>query len=151
MNNIVGSKILPPTSAKTIDRIKQVEVLANQEDQVDIETQHIFHAGVYTRSLCVPAGVMITGALIKIPTTLTISGDCIVLMGNDERIQVKGFMVMPASAGRKMIFIAQTDTYMSMQFKTDKLTVKEAELEFTDDVGILKSRVNANTVTITGE
>ena len=38
--------------------------------QVAIQTTHHFHAGLYSRTIRIPAGVMITGALIKIPTLL---------------------------------------------------------------------------------
>ena len=34
--------------------------------QVPIETRHVLHAGMYARTICIPAGVLITGALVKV-------------------------------------------------------------------------------------
>lgn len=149
MNDVIMSGALPPSSPEVIDIVKKVEARAEEEVQVDIETNHVLHDGVYTRTICVPAGVMITGALIKIPTTLTISGQCLVLIGDGEGVEIKGFAVMPTSAGRKQVFIARSDTHISMCFKTDAKTVEQAEVEFTDESNMLKSKVNKNNITIT--
>ena len=148
-NDLSQQKSLPPTSPVVIDRIRQVEALSLQRPQVDIETSHLIHDGIYTRTICVPAGVMITGALIKIPTTLTVSGECVVLIGEGDSIEIKGFAVIPASSGRKQVFIAISDTHISMSFKTDARNIKDAEAEFTDETEILKSNTNKNNITIT--
>lgn len=150
MSDLKLSDALPPSSQKMIDVVSQVEKRAQDMEQVSITTDHVIHDGVYTRTICVPAGVMITGALIKISTTLIVSGTCTVLIGDGEEIQVSGYMVMPTSSGRKQIFMAHTDTFISMIFKTDAKSVEEAEAQFTDDVDILKSKVNPNDVRITG-
>ena len=97
------------------------------------------------------AGVVTTGALIKIPTTLTVSGTATIIVGNKDRITVDGFMVVPAMADRKQVLVAHTDTFISMSFVTSARTVADAEAEFTDETDMLKSRNGDNVVIITEE
>jgi hypothetical protein len=151
MNDIINGYTLPKTTDCGIEFVKSVETEARQQDQVHIVTEHLFHGGVYTRTICVPAGVMITGALIKIPTTLTVSGHALIVVGDNEEVIIEGFMAVPASSGRKQVFIAYADTFISMSFKTDAKTVDEAEREFTDEFDMLKSRDCDNYVVVTGE
>lgn len=130
---------IPPMTTGQIAFVTNVESVAVGMRQVDIETSHEFHAGIYTRTIMIPAGVMITGALIKIPTVIILSGDATVLVG-DEKIRLTGYGVIAAEAGRKQLFIAHEDTYLTMLFKTDATTVEEAENEFTDEADKLGSR-----------
>lgn len=116
--------------------------------QIDLDMQHTIHGGVYTRTCRVPAGFEITGALVKIPTTLVIQGDAYVWLGGESR-RVTGYAVIAASAGRKQAFRAITDTHITMIFPTDARTVPDAEREFTDETELLASG-RAETV-ITGE
>lgn len=146
MPDLAIAASLPPTSIDALDTVRQVERLAGEREQIAIETQHVLHAGVYTRTICIPAGVMVTGVLIKIPTTLIISGEASVLVGDGDEMLVDGFTVFPAAAGRKQVVLAHTDTYASMSFKTDAKTVAEAEAEFTDEGVLLKSNDNVNVV-----
>lgn len=140
---------MPAMTPGSIRFVRDVEQRARKVEQVRIATDHVLHGGIYTRTICVPAGVMITGALIKIPTTLTISGHCAMLVGDVERVDIEGFMVMAAPANRKALFIAHSDTYISMSFVTEARSVEQAEEEFTDETDLLKSRDGINTVEIT--
>jgi hypothetical protein len=125
-------------SAKSIDKVRQLEELILKTPQVEIPVEHILHAGVYARTVMVPAGVVITGALIKIPTLLVISGKTKVYIG-DEVIEMNGQHVIPASSGRKQAFVAIEDTSITMIFQTHAKTVQEAEKEFTDEFDRLTS------------
>jgi len=87
----------------------------------------------------VPAGVLITGVLIKIATLLIVQGDALVYIGG-EPTRLNGYNVVPAAAGRKQAFIAESDVYLTMIFPTDALDVDEAERQFTDEVELLVSR-----------
>ena len=92
------------------------------------------------------------GALIKVATVLIASGDFTVYLG-EEVVELSGYHVFAASAGRKQAFIARTDTYLTMIFKTGVKSVSEAEEEFTDEFAMLSSRrIDAvNHVVMTGE
>ena len=101
-------------------------------DAVDIPIEQFIHEGVCYRTCKVPKDVAIIGALIKIPTTVIVSGDCYVTLGNTVG-RLEGYSVIKAEAGRRQAFRAITDTYITMCFRTDSKDVKEAEKEFTDE------------------
>lgn len=147
---------LPATTPDALAKICELEEFVLAQPQLDIVTWHVLHAGIYSRTIMVPgAGPdmvnVLTGALIKIPTTLVVSGKCSVLIGDADEILIDGYHVFAAAAGRKQAFIAHEDTWLTMSFKTDARTVEEAEVEFTDDHERLMSRRGVNHVIITGE
>lgn len=118
-----------------------------------IRTAHLLHGGMYARTVCVPAGVMITGARVKVSTILVLDGEALLYVGTDHPMHLAGHHVVPASAGRKQALVAIRETYMTMLFPTGVGGVEEAERAFTDEPDILLSRQDPrlNTVTITGE
>lgn len=142
---------LPAMSCADVAKVQHVESILLDMEQVDIQTQHHLHAGLYCRTIRIPAGVMITGALIKIPTLLILSGHVSVFIGG-ESLVFDGYHVVPGNAGRKSMFLAHADTDMTMAFATHANTVEEAEAEFTDQVEALKSRQQSGDLTmITGD
>jgi hypothetical protein len=143
---------IKPMSIQAIDKVRALEAVTKDMPQAEVVTWHVLHGGVYSRTIKIDAGVMLTGALVKVATTLTVSGD-IVVFADNERIRLTGYHVLPASAGRKQAFIAIADTMLTMAFHTEATSIEQAEVEFTDDVDQLMSRkVDAvNFVTITGE
>ena len=142
---------VPAMTDGAIDKVRTLESHAMAMPQVDIHTSHVIHAGMYHRTIMIPAGVMLTGALVKIPTTVTICGNCVVYVG-DSTMHVSGYRVLPASAGRKQAFVAVADTWITMSFATQAKTIEQAESEFTDELELLMSRRgDLNEITITGE
>tara|TARA_R110000796_G_scaffold13731_1_gene44202 strand:- start:1243 stop:1566 length:324 start_codon:yes stop_codon:yes gene_type:complete len=107
---------------------------------------------MYSRTVRIPAGCAITGAVIKISTLLIIRGNATVYNG-DAPVTVTGYAVLPASAGRKQAFVAHEDTDITMVFATQASSVEEAEDLFTDEGHTLASRhdPSSNTIIITGE
>lgn len=141
-------KTLPPSPPAAIAKVRELEAVVLNAPQTDIATHHVIHAGVYSRTICIPAGVVLTSALIKIPTTLTICGKASVFVG-DKEVLVEGYHVLAASAGRKQAYIAHEDTHVTMSFRTNARTVEEAEEEFTDEAALLMSRRGLNDINIT--
>lgn len=142
---------LPRMSQDDVDKVRRLEGALMDAQQVEIVTTHHFHAGLYARTIRIPAGVLITGALIAIPTLLIVSGDVSVFIGGDA-LHLKGYHVIPGQAGRKQVFLAHADTDLTMTFATSATTVEEAEAEFTQEVELLGSRRhNANLTISTGE
>ena len=139
-------------SNEAIEKVRALEEITGQMDQAEITTWHILHGGIYSRTIEIKAGVILTGALVKVPTVLVVSGD-ISVFANDHEIRVKGYSVLPASPNRKQAFIAHEDTWLTMTFKTDASTVEEAEDEFTEEAHRLMSRHDqaTNHINITGE
>lgn len=153
MNNITSSDTrVGAMTAQSISKVAQIEAMSKQMPQETIHTQHVLHGGMYTRTILIRAGVMLTGVLIKCPTTLVICGDVSVYVG-DSTNHIVGYTTLAASANRKQAFLAHRDTYLTMAFATSATTIEQAEAEFTDDTDSLMSRKPdaINHITITGE
>lgn len=153
MNSVVVTKDrIPAMSDVAIDNVRKLEQLVMRSPQINIGTEHLLHAGMYARTVKVPAGAMITGALIKIATVLVVSGHCVIYLDGEAKEHI-GYAVYPASAKRKQAFVAVDDTYLTMLFPSTAKTVQEAEEQFTDEFNLLVSRhdTNTNTIIVTGE
>ena len=135
-----------------INVVYRIESVLKQLPQETIATEHIIHGGIYSRTIFMPKGLVITSAEIKIPTTLTICGQAKIYLGNNL-IEADGYIVVPASAGRKQVIYAVSDVYLTMSFKTSSTTIEEVEQEFTDYYKDLISRHEdaVNIINITGE
>jgi hypothetical protein len=118
---------------------RRLEAWSQRQPQVRLPVQHFLHAGVYQRTVTVPAGTMITGALVKIPTLLITNGEAQVYVGR-QTIRLAGYNVIRAEPGRKQAFAALTDLHLTMVFASNAATVEQAEAEFTDEVELLQSR-----------
>lgn len=140
MSNITQAhNSFPVMSDEMVARVRGWEEKSLLEQQLDIPIRHTLHGGMYARTVFVPAGVLITGALIKIATLLIAQGNVLVYIGSDT-IELEGYNIIPASAGRKQAFLAKTDAYLTMVFPSNAETVAEAEEEFTDEADKLASR-----------
>lgn len=146
----VRCQSLSPSAPAAVARVEKLEEQLKLLPQVEIHTQHVIHAGLYARTITIPAGVALTSARIKRATLLIVSGDVIV-SGSGQPFRVTGHHVLPASAGRKTAWYAVEDTELTMLFPTSARTVEDAEREFTDEVDTLLSHRNSNDVLITQE
>lgn len=150
---VSGDKVikLPTMSRDALSKVSHLQELCLEREQLQIRTQHILHGGLYARTIYLSKGTLLTGVLIKIPTSLIVQGHVKIYTGGNP-LELEGYNVLPASAGRKQVFLALTDAAMTMVFPTDALTVEQAEHEFTDEVHLLLSRTqDVNEVIITGE
>lgn len=153
MTEIVEFK--PRINAMTpaaINNVRALEEISKMVDQIQIETVHAIHGGMYSRTIELPSGTILTGAYVKVPTMVIVSGDASVYAG-DDTFRFRGHHVLPASAGRKQAFVAHENTSITMVFVTDAKTVEEAENQLTDEPEILMSRQDGavNHIIITGE
>lgn len=133
------SPCLPAMSAQAVDMVRRLETVTRQCPQILVPTEHTLHAGLYSRTIRLPAGVVLTGVLIKIPTMVIVNGDCSVHTG-EQLIDLRGHTVIEAAAGRKQVFITRSETSITMLFATSASTVEQAENEFTDEAHLLMSR-----------
>ena len=137
MNEMVVRLASMPPSA--IDVVRRLEDEAKKLPQVEVETEHAFHAGMYARTIMIPAGITLTGALIQIPTILIFSGDALVYTAAGSE-RMTGYRVILAPMNRKQAFYAVSDTFLTMIFPTSATTVEDAESEFTTEAEQLLSR-----------
>ncbi len=153
MNEIASyGNIIPDMSDSVIEKVRKLEAYAKLLPQAEIETHHVIHGGMYARTIKIPPGILLTGALIKIATLLIIQGDVIVYLG-EKSINLTGYNVISASANRKQAYLTNSETFITMVFPSKYDNVKEAEKQFTDEVDLLISN-NINSVNIvisTGE
>lgn len=146
-----GAAHLPAMSEDAIAKVRDLEALMKTCEQVEIPTEHLFHAGMYVRTIHVPAGVTIAGAELKVPTVVIVSGDCSVFIG-EETLELRGYNVLPASAGRKQAFMAHSDVCITAFYPTGAQSIEEVERESTDEYNdLLSRRQDAQTLMITGE
>jgi|ETNvirnome_2_300_1030623.scaffolds.fasta_scaffold02902_2 hypothetical protein len=152
MNDVVARSALPLVTEEGIEKIDRITAEFRKGPQRQVGTQHVIHGGIYSRTIRMAKGSMMTSALIKIATTLIISGHATVSTG-DEAMTFQGYNVIPGSAGRKGVWYAHEDTDMTMLFPTSAKTVEEAEVEFTDEADDLLTRDDDqhSTTIITGE
>lgn len=141
---------IPAMTRGAISRVRALEKRLLDGTQAPIITYHLIHAGMYARTVTIPADAVITGALIKRATILILNGDATVATGEDS-VRLTGYHVLPASAHRKQAFVAHADTQLTMLFPTSARDVEEAEAEFTDETDLLLSRRDENVINITGE
>jgi hypothetical protein len=151
LSNLLAMPILPATHAATVQALSRVQDEMLKLPQAEIPTEHVIHGGMYARTVRLPQDAVISGALIKVPTMLTVNGHAMVFVG-DGWTELYGYNVFPASAGRKQLFVALGPVEITMVFPTKATTVDEAEREFTDEFELLQTRRDiAQTVNITGE
>jgi hypothetical protein len=145
MSTLAIPAVFPATSPEAVENIKSVEEKIRKRKQVEFVTEHTFHAAMYARTVRLKAGVIFTNVLVKRATLLIIHGD-IMALADDVWIELAGYNVCPAEAGRKQIYITLTDVEMTMIFPSEAQTVEEAESEFTDEAENLQSRAQENAI-----
>lgn len=146
--------VISSMSELAIENVRAVEGLSSKMEQVPLVTEHVLHAGLYSRTVTIPAGGMVTGVFVTTPTLLIVNGDALIYRDIGlEPIHVLGYQVIPAGANRKQLFMAKEETTLTMIFATQAKTIEAAEDEFTNETHLLSSRLpNAmNKVTITGD
>jgi hypothetical protein len=142
---------LPATTPEALEKIAAVQTVLMRAEQIGLKTEHILHGGMYVRTVTLPPEVIITGSLIKRATMLIINGHCEVFVG-DGWAELDGYNVIPASAGRKQIFVSLGTVAITMIFPTQAQTIREAEEEIFAEADLLLSRRQDNdTVIVTGE
>lgn len=139
-------------SPAQVSAVRRLESAARELPQVAIDTHHAIHAGTYSRTIRIPAGVLLTGAEIKCATLLVFNGHAAVTLG-DEVVELSGYHVIPAMPGRKQAFRTFADSHLTMVFASSAASVEAAESQFTDEPHLLMSRQPGanNSVIITGE
>ena len=141
---------IAPMSATYLSQVVALQDVVKQAPQAEVSTEHVFHGGMYSRTIKLKADHILVGALIKVPTMLIVSGD-VVIHTEDGPIEINGHAVIPAFKDTKRVIRSISDATLTMIFPTEAKTVAEAESEFTDEVDDLMSHHNQNVVIITGE
>lgn len=151
MSDLSITPELPPTPEHIVSVLTSCQAMLLECPQVKVATEHVIHGGMYARTVRLEPGTVIIGALVKVPTTLIVHGHTRVLVG-DEAVELTGYNVIPASAGRKQAFRAISKVEITAIFATQAKSVEEAEKEFTGEWHLLVTQNGGESlVTITGE
>lgn len=113
-------------------KIPVADGIVLQGVDIKFDTEHFLHGGLYSRTIHVPAGFMLCGSLIRIETTLTISGD-MSLYDGERWTRLTGYKVLACSANRRGMGFAHELTHVTMLFATHANNVNDAEREFTEE------------------
>lgn len=123
----------------SIEAVRELEGFLLELPQVDLQTSHVVHGGMCARTILIPAGVVLTGALTNCDNTCIISGD-ITVTTDDGAQRLTGYRVIPAKAGAKRAGIAHADTWWTTIWPTSLADVQAIEDEFTDESALLQTR-----------
>ncbi len=135
-----------------IAKVREFEKRIKELPQVPIYTNHVLHGGMYARTIIIPAGTLLTGAHIIVPTVCITNGH-LVIFTDDVPLELQGYHVIPATEKRKTALYAIAESFFTMLFPTTAKTLEEAETYFTDEVDELSARKQGSTnfALITGE
>lgn len=142
----MSAALLSAVQDVAIARVRTLEAELLKLPQVDLPTEHFLHAGLYVRTMFLPAGVVATGAHIRLATTLIVSGHVTLFTGEDD-VELDGYHVLQAAAGRKTACLAHADSHITMLFATDVETLDAAEEAFTIEPERLATRSRPHCLT----
>lgn len=121
------------------ERVAELEDVLLALPQIDLGTTHLIHAGMYARTILIPAGTVLTGALTEADNICVMHGD-ITVTTDDGPQRLVGFHVLPANAGSKRAGMAHADTYWTTLFRTDETEVSKIENSVTREADRLQTR-----------
>lgn len=94
---------------------------------------------MYARTMFIPAGTVLTGALVNSDNVCVMFGDITVTTNEGPR-RFEGFHVLPAYAGHKRAGFAHADTWWTAVFQTSLKDVSDIEDSITSESEKLMSR-----------
>ena len=107
--------------------------------QVVLDTSSLLHGGMYARTIRIPAGTMLTGALTAMDNICIVHGD--ITVTTDEGVQrLTGYHVLPAKSGARRAGITHSETHWTTLIPTDATTVDDAECALTKEADMLQTR-----------
>jgi len=123
----------------SVAAVRELEAHLLTLPQVDLATTHVIHGGMCARTILIPAGVVLTGALTNCDNVCIVCGD--ITVTTDEGPQrLAGYHVLPAKAGAKRAGVAHADTWWTTIHRTELANIADIENEMTDESAGLGSR-----------
>ena len=152
MSTLTAPLPMIAASPAVLAQLDEINKIILSCPQIELATEHLFHGGMYARTIRLEPETKMMGSLIKLATVLIVHGDCSMLIG-DQRVELKGYNVIPGCAGRKQFFWTHGPVEMTMIYPTAFATVEEAEDEVFAEADQLMSRRDGSgdTIVVTGE
>ncbi len=126
----------------TPEAVRRMEDILLQMPQIDLRTEQLVHGGMAARTIFIPAGTVLTGALTNIDNLCVAFGD-ITVTTDDGPKRLTGFNVIPAMAGAKRAGVAHSDTWWVTIHRTDLTDLGAIEDEMTGESHRLQTRTLA--------
>ena len=126
----------------TPESVHRLEDALLQLPQVDLQTQMLVHGGMSARTVFIPAGTVVTGALTNLDNVCVVVGDITATTDAGPR-RLTGVNVIPASAGFKRAAVAHADTWWVTLHRTDLTDQQAIEDEMTVEADRLQTRTLA--------
>lgn len=121
------------------DAVRELERHMIELPQVDLSTSNLVHGGMCARTIFIPAGTVLTGALTNCDNICIMQGD--ISVTTDEGTQrLTGFHVLPAKSGAKRAGWAHDDTYWTCIWPTELTDIADIENEMTSESALLQTR-----------
>lgn len=123
----------------SVDRVAALERVLARLPQVDLQTRHGVHGRISHRTIFIPAGTVLTGALTARDNVCVVFGD--IEVTTDEGVRrLTGFHVLEAKAGAKRAGYAHADTWWTTLHHTDLTDIEAIEREMTPEAERLQTR-----------
>jgi hypothetical protein len=121
------------------ESVERLERAVLQLPQVDLKTTHCLNGGLYARTIFIPAGTVLTGAVHKKDHINVLQGD--ISVSTDEGMKrLTGHHVLPTKAGMKRAGFAHADTYWTTICPTDETDLEEIEADLVEEAERLQTR-----------
>lgn len=140
MTPLIPGALLASTSPALQDAVTRLQDRMRLNGEAP-GVHHTIHGGIYSRTICMPRGAAMTGALLKVPTTVVVSG-AVWVSAEDGPTLITGHTVLLGMPGRKQAWAAAEDSTITMLMPTSATTVEEAERQFTDEWHLLLASDN---------
>lgn len=137
MNDQAAHELM--ASMPSVESVRAMEAHLLTLPQVDLRTGHVIHGGMCARTIFIPAGTVLTGALTNIANLCILSGDITVTTDEGPK-RLTGFHVIPANAGFKRAGVAHADTYWTTVWPTALTDICAIEDEMTNESSSLQTR-----------
>jgi cytoskeletal protein CcmA (bactofilin family) len=115
-----------------IEKVKGFEEILLQLPQVDLNTTHSLAGEVYSRTIFIPAGVTLTGAIHNKDHVNIMCGDITVSTDTGMK-RLRGYHVFPTKAGMKRVGYAHADTYWTTVLQTKETELSKIEEDITPE------------------
>jgi hypothetical protein len=123
----------------TKEKIENYEALLAKREQVDLQVLQTAFEGVYTRTIFIPAGVSLVGAVWNKDHTNIMCGD--ITVTTDEGMKrLVGYNVFCTKAGMKRVGYAHCPTYWTSVVHTNETDITKIEDEITLESNKLQTR-----------
>lgn len=122
-----------------IDAVRRLESELLALPQVDLSTESLVHGGMCARTVLIPAGTVLTGAMTNMDNVCVVCGD--IEVTTDAGVErITGYRVLPAKSGAKRAGVAFYDTWWTTIWPTELTDIDAIEDEATGESHLLQTR-----------